>query len=51
VRELGAYVIAGIVYAGIGVFVPAFLFSWVVAAAFLLVAMWLVPAAVRRLVG
>jgi hypothetical protein len=33
VRELAAYVIAGVVYVAIGVFVPAFLFSWVVAAA------------------
>ena len=50
-RELAAYGIAGVVYVGIGIVVPAFLFSWVVAAAYLLVAMWLVPAAVRRLVG
>ena len=47
-RELAAYVMAGVVYVGIGVLVPAFLFSWVVAAAFLLVALWLVPCAVRR---
>jgi hypothetical protein len=51
VQELAAYGIAGVVYVGIGIFVPAFLFSWVGAAAYLLVALWLVPAAVRRSVG
>lgn len=50
-RELAAYMVAGVVYVGIGVVVPAFLFSWVVAAAYLLVVLWLVPAAVRRLIG
>jgi hypothetical protein len=51
VRELASYAVAGVVYVGIGVLVPAFLFSWVVAAAYLLVAVWLVPAAARRLLG
>jgi uncharacterized membrane protein (DUF485 family) len=48
-RELGTYVAAGVVYIAIGVLVPAFVLSWVVAAAYLLVAVWLVPAAFRRL--
>jgi uncharacterized membrane protein (DUF485 family) len=48
-RELAHYVLAGVVYVAIGVAFPDFLFSWVVAAAYLLVAIWLVPAGVRRL--
>ena len=48
-RELAGYVVAGVVYVAIGLAVPAFLFSWVVAAAYLLVAIWLVPAGIRRL--
>lgn len=48
-RELGAYLAAGVVYVAIGIMVPAFLFSWVVAAAYLLVVFWLMPAGLRRL--
>ena len=48
-RELGGYLVAGVVYVALGLAFPAFLFSWVVGAAYLLVAIWLVPAGVRRL--
>jgi putative Ca2+/H+ antiporter (TMEM165/GDT1 family) len=49
VRELALYVAAGALYVAIGVFVPEVLLAWPVGAAFLLVAVWLLPAAVRRL--
>lgn len=42
------YVVAGVVYIGIGLAVPAFLLSWVVAAGYLLVAVWLVPELIRK---
>jgi uncharacterized membrane protein (DUF485 family) len=48
-RELALYLAAGVVYVGVGVAVPEFLFAWVVAAAYLLVAVWLLPELVRRL--
>ena len=48
-RELGGYVLAGVVYVALGLAFPSFLFSWIVAAAYLLVAIWLIPAGVRRL--
>ena len=48
-RELAGYLAAGVVYVAIGVAFPAFLFSWVTAAAYLLVAIWLVPAGIRRI--
>ena len=47
-KELARYLAAGVVYVAIGVFFPAFLFSWVVAAAYLLLVMWGLPALVRR---
>ncbi len=47
--DLLLYVAAGVVYVAIGAFVPAFLFSWVVAAAFLVTWVLVVPAIVRRL--
>ena len=47
-KELGVYLVAGAVYVAVGLVVPAFLFSWVVAAAYLLVAVWLAPELVRR---
>ena len=34
--ELVLYLVAGVVYVVIGVLVPAFLFSWIVAAAYLI---------------
>jgi uncharacterized membrane protein (DUF485 family) len=49
-RELGTYLAAGAVYIALGITFPAFLFSWVVAAAYVLVAVWLVPAGIRRIV-
>ena len=49
-RELALYLVAGVVYIAIGLAFPSFLFAWVVAAAYLLVAVWLVPAGIRRLI-
>jgi hypothetical protein len=43
------YLAAGAVYVAIGVLVPAFLFSWVTGAGFLLIALGLLPWLVRRL--
>jgi uncharacterized membrane protein (DUF485 family) len=47
-RELALYVAAGVVYVAIGVAFPEFLFSWVVAAGYLLVCVVALPALVRR---
>jgi hypothetical protein len=47
--ELALYLAAGAVYVGLGVAVPELLFSWVEGAAFLLIAVWLLPALVTRL--
>ena len=46
-RDLALYAAGGIVYVCIGAFVPDFLFSWVVAAAFLVAWVLVVPAAIR----
>jgi hypothetical protein len=46
---LSLYALTGIAYVAVGVFFPRFLLSWVEAAAVLLLAVWLVPAIVRRL--
>ena len=48
-RELALYLAAGVVYVAIGVAFPEFLFSWFVAAAYLLVAVVAVPWLVGRL--
>ena len=48
-RELALYVAAGLAYVGLGVAFPDLLWSWVEGAAFLLVAVWLLPSAIRRL--
>jgi hypothetical protein len=48
-RELALYLGAGVVYVSIGVAVPEFLFSWVVAVVFLLICVVILPALVRRL--
>jgi hypothetical protein len=48
-RTLALYLAAGGAYVALGVFFPAFLFSWVVGAGFLLLCVWLLPALVRRL--
>jgi hypothetical protein len=49
-REFLVYVAAAVVYIGIGLYNVDFLLSWPVAAAYLLVTTWLVPAGIRRLV-
>ncbi len=46
-RELALYVGAGLVYVAIGVAFPEFLFSWIVAAGYLLVCVVLLPALVH----
>ncbi len=48
-RELALYLAAGVVYVAIGVTYVEFLFSWVVAAGYLLVCVVVLPALVRRL--
>lgn len=48
-KEPALYLAAAIAYVALGVAVPDFLFSWVVGAAFLLLAVWLVPSLLRRL--
>ena len=48
-RELFTYIAAGVVYVAIGVAYTSFLYSSVVALAFLVCAVWLVPAGLRRL--
>ena len=44
------YGAAAVSYVAIGVFVTAFLLTWVVAFAWLLLWVWVLPAAVRRLI-
>jgi hypothetical protein len=46
--ELALYLVAGAVYVAVGVAVPELLFSWVEGAAFLLIAVWVLPALVGR---
>ena len=48
-RVFAGYSLAALVYIAIGVAVTDFLFSVVVAIAYLVVAAWLVPTMVRRL--
>jgi hypothetical protein len=48
-RELALYLVAGAVYVAIGIAVPEFLFTWLVAVGFLLLAVVAVPFVVRRL--
>jgi len=48
-RELALYLAAGVVYVAIGVAAVEFLFSWFVAAAYLLLCVVALPALVRRL--
>jgi hypothetical protein len=48
-RTLAVYLSAGVVYILFGVFFVDFMLSVVIAAAYLLVAAWLVPSALRRL--
>jgi hypothetical protein len=48
-RELALYLVAAVVYVAIGVAVPEFLFTWVVAAGFLLLVVVALPWVVGRL--
>jgi hypothetical protein len=48
VKHVALYLCAAAIYVGVGVAVPEVLFSWVVGAAYLLLAVWLVPALLRR---
>jgi hypothetical protein len=48
-KEVGLYLAAAVAYIAVGVAVPELLLSWVEGAAFLLVAVWALPALVRRL--
>ena len=48
-RTLALYLVTGVVYVALGVFFPAFLFSWVVGAGFLVFCVWVLPALARRL--
>jgi hypothetical protein len=47
--ELGLYLVAAVAYIALGVAVPYVMLSWVEGAAFLLLAVWVVPELVRRL--
>jgi hypothetical protein len=47
-KTLLAYLLAAAVYVALGVIVPELLLSWIVGVAYLLVAVWLVPALARR---
>jgi hypothetical protein len=49
VRELALYLAAGCAYVALGVAVPELLFSWIEAAVFLLLAVWVVPTLLERL--
>jgi hypothetical protein len=46
-RELALYIAAGIAYMAIGVAVPEFMFTWVVAAGYIILCVVLLPALVR----
>jgi hypothetical protein len=48
-RELALYLTAGVAYVALGVAVPELLFSWAEGAAFLLLAVWVLPALLERL--
>jgi len=48
-RELALYLAAGALYVAIGVAVPEFLFTWVVAVGYLLLMVVALPFAIRRL--
>lgn len=47
-RTLALYGIAAAAYVSLGVFIPRFLLSWVEGASFLLLAVWIIPALLRR---
>ena len=50
-QTLVIYGIAAVVYIAIGVAVTEFMFSLVVAIGYLLLAVWLIPAGIRRLLS
>ena len=47
-KELAVYAAAAVVYIVLGVAIPELLFSWVEGAAFLLLAVWVLPALLER---
>jgi hypothetical protein len=47
-KTLLGYLAAAAVYIALGVIVPELLLAWIVGVAYLLVAVWLVPALARR---
>ena len=47
-KELVVYVAAAVVYIVLGVAIAELLFSWVEGAAFLLLAVWVLPALLER---
>jgi hypothetical protein len=49
VRTLALYVAAGVVYVAIGVAVPDFLYSSVVAVAYVVATCWALPEGIKRL--
>ncbi len=48
-REVALYVAAGVAYVALGLLWPDALLSWVEGAGFLFLAVWILPAVVRRL--
>jgi hypothetical protein len=48
-KELTLYLAAAVAYIALGLIEPRFLLSWIEGAAFLLLAVWILPAAIRRL--
>jgi putative Ca2+/H+ antiporter (TMEM165/GDT1 family) len=49
VREVALYAAAGVAYVALGLLWPDALLSWVEGAGFLILAVWILPAVVRRL--
>jgi hypothetical protein len=49
VKELALYLAAAVAYIALGLAVPELLFSWIEAAVFLLLAVWVLPAVLERL--
>ena len=46
--ELALYAVAALIYISLGLWHPEFILSWIEGAAFLLLAVWLIPRVVRR---
>jgi hypothetical protein len=49
-KTLLGYLVAAAGYIALGVILPELLLSWIVGVAYLLLAVWVVPALVRRIV-